>query len=122
MHRQAAAGQTAKRTPAPRDLECDLLSRSAAWLQRVRDGWDGGHADLDGALTYNRRLWNLFLVSVTRPDSPVSRPVRQNVTNLGRFVIGHTIAVLSDPSADKLDVLITINRQLAAGLKAASPH
>jgi flagellar biosynthesis activator protein FlaF len=121
MQRQAAAAysQTASKTLAPRDLEANLLSRSAARLQRIRDGWAEGHAELSTALNDNRRLWNVFLSSVTRDDNPLPRPIKQNVANLGLFVMKHTMSAMTRPAAGKLDVLININRQLAAGLRAS---
>lgn len=121
MYRQGAAAYqvVAKQISAPRDLEANLLSKSAANLQRVRDNWDEHQGELRGALRFNRRLWNVFLTSVTRPESPLPRPLRENVANLGLFVLKHTLTTEASPHASKLDVLININRQLAAGLRAA---
>ena len=122
MYRQGAAAYqvVAKQVSAPRDLEANLLSRSAANLQRVRDNWDQAQGELREALRFNRRLWNVFLSSVTRPESPLPRSIRENVANLGLFVLKHTITAEVSPQASKLDVLININRQLAAGLRAAA--
>ena len=63
-------------------------------------------------------MWNVFVNSVTREDSKLPRELRQNVANLGLFVMKHTVTVQSRPEARKLDVLININRELAAGLRA----
>jgi flagellar protein FlaF len=122
MHqRGAAAYQTvAKQTANPRDLEANLLSKSAANLQRIRDNWEQHHNELGGALRFNRRLWNVFLTSVTRPDNPLPQPVRQNVANLGLFVLSHTLRTEANPHVGKLDVLININRELATGLRASA--
>ena len=119
MQQQAALAyqQVAKRTVNPRDLEANLLSRSAANLQRIRENWDGSQTELPGALRFNRKLWNVFLSAVTREDSPLPRLVRQNVANLGLFVLSHTLRTEANPQASKLDVLININRELAAGLR-----
>ena len=121
MHRQGAAAyqQVARQTTSPRDLEANLLSKAAANFQRIRDNWDLNQGELHGALRFNRRLWNVFLSSVTRPDNPLPKPIRENVANLGLFVMKQTLAIQSRPEARKLDVLITINRELAAGLRAA---
>jgi flagellar protein FlaF len=120
MQHQAALAyqQTAKRTGNPRDLEANLLSRSAADLQRIRENWEGNQNELGGALRFNRKLWNVFLTSVTRPENPLPAAVRQNVANLGLFVLNHTLKVEVNPQPAKLDVLISINRELAAGLRA----
>ena len=42
--------------------------------------------------------------------------IRQNVANLGLFVMNQTIAMMSNPQRESLDSLININRELAAGL------
>jgi flagellar protein FlaF len=123
MHQQAAQAyqQVAKRTGNPRDLEANLLSRSAADLQRIRENWDIARDDLRNALTFNRRLWHVFLNSATSNDNPLPQALRQNVANLGLFVMKHTIKTEAKPEAQKLDVLIKINRELAAGLRAIAP-
>ncbi len=121
MQQQAAlAYQTvAKQTATPRDLEANLLSRSAAHLQRIRENWEQQRSELDGALKFNRKLWNVFLTSATNENNPLPQAIRQNVANLGLFVLSHTIKTEARPEAEKLDVLININRELAAGLRAA---
>jgi flagellar protein FlaF len=125
MQNQAASAyqQTGQRTTNPRDLEANLLSRSASNLQRMRDDWDSiPRLELANALQFNRRLWTVFMTSVTREDSPLPIDVRQNVANLGIFVMKQSLSLQADPVASKLDVLININRQLAAGLRANAPE
>ena len=78
-----------------------------------------GQSGLDDALLFNRKLWSVFLSEMTDSKNPMPKDVRQNVANLGLFVMNHTIQIQASPAADKLDVLIAINRQLAAGLRAA---
>jgi len=117
MHSAAQAyGKVAKQTSSPRDLEANLLLRAAARLQAVSDGWDAGREPLEEALLYNRKLWSIFLTSVTRPDNPLPEAVRQNVANLGVFVMNQTMSLITEPKREKLGTLISINRELAAGL------
>ena len=47
---------------------------------------------------------------------PVPAQLRNNMLSLARFVDKQTVEVFSEPRPDKLDVLISINRELAAGL------
>ena len=110
--------QVGKQTVSPRLLEANLFSRSAAQLQRIRDDWENGADGLHAALTFNRRLWNIFLNSVTGEASQLPKQLRENVANLGIFVMKHTLATQTRPEARKLDVLI--NRELAAGLRASA--
>ncbi|MHB1110278.1 MAG: flagellar biosynthesis regulator FlaF [Devosia sp.] len=112
--------QVGKQTVSPRVLEANLLSRAAAQLQRVRDDWQNNRRDLFEALRFNRKLWNVFLTSVTSEESKLPRELRENIANLGIFVMKQTVATQDNPEPRKLDVLININRELAAGLRAAS--
>ena len=108
----------AKQTASPRDLEADLLLKAASRLQAIQDGWDGARAALDEALLYNRKLWTIFLSSATSTDNPLPTDIRQNVANLGLFVIKQTLATIGDPKPEQLGSLININREIAGGLLA----
>ncbi|MFN0264143.1 flagellar biosynthesis regulator FlaF [Tepidamorphus sp. 3E244] len=118
MHQAAQAySQTAKITVSPRKLEADLLMKSATRLQAVKDGWPETRTDLRGALTYNRRLWTIFSTSATAAENPLPHAIKQNIGNLGVFILRHTLDLEGDPAPEKLASLILINRELAAGLR-----
>jgi flagellar protein FlaF len=110
--------QVGRQTVNPRILEANLLSRSAGQLQRIRDDWDNTRPELYAALLFNRKLWTVFLSSVTGEDSQLPKPLREAIANLGIFVMKQTISIQDKPEASKLTVLININRELAAGLRA----
>jgi flagellar protein FlaF len=98
-------------------MEAGLLLKAAARLQSVSDSWGGDNREhVEDALLYNRKLWSIFLTSVTRQDNPLPDLVRQNVANLGVFVMKQTLSLMAEPKREKLGALISINRELAAGL------
>jgi flagellar protein FlaF len=107
----------AKEIASPRELEANLLLKAAARLQAVIDSWDQNRSDLDAALLYNRKLWMIFLNSAMSDDNPLPLEIRQNVANLGMFIMSQTIAVTSNPQVAIVRSLVTINRELAAGLR-----
>ncbi len=112
-----AYGKVAIQTSSPRELEADLLLVAASQLQAVHDKWDDGKRDdFDRALLYNRKLWAIFFAAVTSQDSPLPVEIRQNVANLGLFVMNETIELSGKPERGKLEPLININRHIAAGL------
>ncbi len=111
-----AYGAVAKQIANPRELEADLLLKAAARLQGIHDAWDQRKRELDNALLYNRKLWSIFLASVTSHDNPLPMPIRQNVANLGLFVMNHTMSMMRNPQREEVSPLISINRELAAGL------
>lgn len=111
----------AQATHSPRELEAAILMKAAARLQAIRDDWAGKRPDLDDALTYNRKLWTVLVSSATEAANPLPAAIKQNVANLGIFVFNHTIALIGEPRPERLGVLITINRELAAGLRSQPP-
>jgi flagellar protein FlaF len=121
MNNQAtqAYRQASKNTASPRDLEANLLSSAAAHFQRIRENWNDLSGELPEALKFNRKLWTVFLTSVVDNASPLAIEVRQHVANLGVFVLSQTAELQVAPQADKLDVLVRINRELAAGLRGS---
>ena len=72
-------GAVAKQIVNPRELEADLLLKAASRLQAVHDTWDGRKPALDEALLYNRKLWSIFLTSVTDTEHSLPAAIRQNV-------------------------------------------
>ncbi len=122
MYNQAtAAYQTAAQsTVNPRELEAGLLIKAAAQLQAVKDDWENQHATkLTDALTYNRRLWTLLTTAATNEEHPLPVELKQNMANLGIFVLKHTLEVLSNPAPERLNSLISINRNIALGLRGS---
>lgn len=111
-----AYGTVAQQTASPRDLEAQLLLRAASRLQTIHDDWEGQRDALEHALLFNRKLWTVFLTTVTNNDNPLPAELRQNIANIGIFVLNHTLNVSGNPAPERLRSLININRQLAAGL------
>jgi len=60
----------------------------------------------------------VFLSSVTDNGSPLPKEIRQNVANLGIFVMKQTLATIANPKPEQLGSLININREIAGGLLA----
>jgi flagellar protein FlaF len=121
MHEAAQAyRKTAQATGNPRELEAQLLLRAAAKLQAIKDGGSDPKADVLSAIRYNRRLWLVFASSIGRAENPLPREIKQNVANLANFIINHSMKIESDKAnaPDRVGVLININREIAAGLRA----
>ena len=124
MHQQGAHAyqQTTKAVENPRERESALLMKAAAGIQRVKDEWaTGTREDLQTALTFNRKLWTIFMSSVTKEDSHLPHEVRQNIANLGLFILNETREILLEatPAPQRLDILVRLNRQIATGLRGA---
>lgn len=105
-------------TPDQRELEARVLLKSARQMQALKDDWANMTPELlDDTLRYNRQIWLMF-VDTAMEDGDPNRPqeLRANIANLGKFIFNHSIELLAKPVPEKLDVLIEINREIAAGL------
>lgn len=115
-----AYGQQAREGISQRELEGQLLIKAANEIQKLRDQWDEATpGDIDEILSYNRKLWMVFFdTAVENPDASENRPLdlRNNIVNLCNFIFKRSIDIMADPKPEKLNVLIDINREVAAGL------
>ena len=107
----------ATETADPRGLEASLLLKAAAKLQAVYDSWSDKPPGLSEAILYNRRPWIVFIDAVMRDDNKLPLAVRQNILNLGVFVMAETYSLMTAPKPEHLTNLIRINRRIAAGLR-----
>jgi flagellar protein FlaF len=112
--------KNAQETGNLRELEAQLLMRAASKLQAVKDGEVTGNVNIISAVRYNRRLWLVFADALTKTENQLPAEIRKNVTNLAMFVLNRsrTIETSAEPNPDRVGVLININRELAAGLRA----
>jgi flagellar protein FlaF len=113
----SAYSKVAQAIQSPRELEAAILMKAATKLQAIREDWDGRRAELDEALTFNRKLWTVLVSSVTDADNPLPQAIKNNIANLAIFIFERTITVMTEPAPEKLGALITINREIAAGLR-----
>lgn len=111
-----------KSTLSGRELEAAVLMRAAQMLAEVQNQWDAPDRDerLDQALRHNQRLWTLFQAELLAPDHPMSDELKQNLLTLAAFIDKRTFDALAFPEPGKLDILIAINKNIAAGLRGDS--
>lgn len=105
-----------------RELEARALLKTARRMQDIQSRWEGLdkaalNLELDDILTSNRKLWMLFYdTALENPENNRPNDLRSNIINLANFIFKRTIDAMASPEKSKLDILITINREIAAGL------
>ena len=104
-----------------RALESHALQRAAVLLDTCRGHWgDAGHDKrLREALTFTQRLWTIFQVELTSNKNVMPPEIVHNLLNLSQFIDQSIFDIQANPAPEKLDILISINREIAAGLEAA---
>jgi len=107
-----------KNTPDQRELEAHVLLKSAKFLSDLQGDWDNVTPDiLEDTLRYNRQIWVMFYdnaMNNTEGDRP--NDLRSNIVNLANFIFKRELDIIGTPEKNKLDVLVNINREIAAGL------
>ena len=111
-----AYARVANTTASPREIEAKALLMAANKLQAVMTNADATYEQTSEALLFNRKLWSIFLSEAQRDENPQPLDVRQNIANIGIFVLSHTAALQISPQRDHFKPLIEINRNIAAGL------
>jgi flagellar biosynthesis activator protein FlaF len=109
-------------TLSGREAEAAVLMKGAALMRHVQAHWASPDRDraLEAALRYNQRLWTFFQVALLDEQNPLPQQVKEGVLRLSAFVDRRIFDVLAYPAAEKLDILIAINSNIAAGLKVSA--
>ena len=111
-----AYARTSTATASPREIEAQALLKAARQLQEVQTNWTGPCVEMNNALLFNRRLWSIFMSAAQAAENQQPLEVRQNIANIGVFVMKQTVDMQLNPDPAKLKSLIDINCNLAAGL------
>ena len=114
-----------KHTPDQRELEGRVLLKAASMLKELQDNWAEVNSEiLDSTLKYNRQIWMMFYDTAIENNEDTKRPddLRSNIINLANFIFKREVEIMADKerSPSKLDALININREIAAGLMGSA--
>lgn len=113
-----------KNTPDQRELEARVLLKSARMLKELQDNWGNVTPDLlEETLKYNRQIWMMFYdTALENPEGERPDDLRSNIINLANFIFKREVEIRADKEkdADKLNILISINKDVAAGLMGNS--
>jgi flagellar biosynthesis activator protein FlaF len=115
-HAAQAYARTAQISASPRDIEAQALLKAARQLQDAMNNWNEPDSGLAKALLFNRKLWSIFVSEAISDTNPHQVDTRQNIANIGIFVMTQCAALQIKPEMERLQTLIDINRNIAAGL------
>jgi len=111
-----------KTTMSDRELEASVLTKGALMLQQCQGAWDDSARDekLDAAVKYNQTIWSIFQSELAKPDNPLPKKVREDILSLSLFVDKRLFEIMTSPAMEKLNIVININLNLAAGLRSGA--
>ncbi|MCE5264216.1 MAG: flagellar biosynthesis regulator FlaF [Deltaproteobacteria bacterium] len=103
-----------------REIEAAALTRCANLLSDCQKNWDDPSRDnnLSEALRINQRVWSIFQSELISEDNPLPKKLKEDILTLSVFVDRRIIQVMAYPAPERLQILIDINLNLAAGLRS----
>jgi len=107
--------QAQKLASNPRETESRALLEAARRLNAVQRA-DADLEEYRSALRLNWRLWTLFQSDIAEDSNPLPPEIKRNLLSLAAFIDRHTVSALGRVQPQRLQVLIDINRHIAAGL------
>lgn len=107
-----------KHAPSQRELEGRVLLKSAKMLKDLQENWETANKEIiESTLKYNRQIWMIFYdTAMENPEGDRPNQLRSNIVNLANFIFKREVDIMAHPQKQKLDVLININHEIAAGL------
>lgn len=108
--------QMQKSSLTPREVEAMAFTKAAVMLEDAKQKVKNieGYAQ---ALRFNHLLWTIVQADITEPENQLPADIKANILSLSIFVDKQTMKAMRSSEPADLDVLININRNLAAGLR-----
>lgn len=108
-----------KETLAGRELEASVLTRAGLMLKQVQENWSAPERTekLLEAIKFNQKVWSFFQAELSDPENPLPKNLREDILNLSLFVDKRLFEVMANPDKDKLQIVIDIDFNIAAGLR-----
>ena len=107
-------------TMSGREVEAAVLTKAARKLRECQEKWDAPNLaeKLEEALKFNQRVWSIFQSELSARNHELPQKIRLDVLRLAAFIDRRIFETMAQPSADKLNIIIDINQNIAAGLRS----
>lgn len=108
-----------KATVSGRETEARVLTQAALKLRNCQKKWDDDNRSelLEEALHYNQRIWTMFQSELGKADNPLPDQIKRDLLRLSGFIDKRIFEVMAFPDLEKLNIIIKINENIAAGLR-----
>ncbi|WP_337995986.1 flagellar biosynthesis regulator FlaF [Oleispirillum naphthae] len=101
-----------------RELEAMAFTKAALKLEDAKKLTENP-TEFGKALRFNHLLWTIIQADIVEPSNMLPPEIKANIMSLSIFVDKQTAKALRTRNAADLEVLVNINRNLAAGLRTA---
>ncbi|MBB5086907.1 flagellar biosynthesis regulator FlaF [Roseospira marina] len=104
----------------PREAEAMAFIKASAMMEESQRNSEDV-ALRSQALRFNQLFWTILQADIMDPNNALPSDIKGNIMSLSIFVDKQTSKALRSVDPADLDILISINRNLAAGLKDQQP-
>lgn len=106
-------------TISGRETEARVLTKAALMLKHCQDNWQAADCreKLNEALSYNQKIWSWIQGELLDENNPLPQQIKKNILCLSAFIDKRIFNVMAAPAPEKLDIIIDIHLNLAAGLR-----
>lgn len=111
----SAYKQTQQKGEDYRVTEANALLRCASLMEEAKKP-DIGYMDFAEAVRHNQKLWTMFQAALVGDDNPLPVQLKDTLKGLSVYVDRRTLRALAEHKPELLNVLININKEIAAGL------
>ena len=98
----------------PRKTEAWALTQAALKMKAAQDS--GDNPSMLAAVKLNWQLWTIIQSELLAPECTIPMDIRRNVLSLANFIDKQTVGFIGAPKPEKINVRVSINRELAGGL------
>lgn len=107
--------------PSGRQIELSILELSSSKLraQIKEDGEIKWCRELDEALKFNQKMWDVFSADWMSADCKLDQSLRENLLSIAVFVKKKTFRLMADPRKADVELLVQLNQNIIDGLRAS---
>ena len=101
-----------------REIEASALMQAAFKIKECQNNWNASdrYARLNEALRNNQTVWSIIQSELIKEDNPLPKQIKEDILSLSLFVDKRIFELMEHPDPEKLNILIDINLNIAAGL------
>ena len=110
-----AYGRAQKLGLSQRETEAMAFVKAERMLEEAKE--NAGEPDnYQSALKFNQRLWTIIQAALVEEGNQLPPSLKANILSLSIFVDRQTIKAFANRKGEFLDILISINKNMASGL------
>lgn len=119
--RQSSYTATQRSEETPRETEARALLSCASRLDAACKP-DCSEDEWAAAIKHNQQLWTIFQVCLCEKENPLPSELKGLLLNLSTYIDKVSMQALTERKPGLLQEIISINRNIAAGLSVANKN